>query len=107
MREHLIGCMTRAALAKGYRLFYIGELGYQIPELLAAPWVKGASNDSQLVAALAESIGIAQSDIHTLPGGNYGRVSYTLSYPPEQFVLNVMPRYVAFRIDMPSDTAAN
>ncbi|MBS4016764.1 MAG: hypothetical protein KGZ68_00885 [Dechloromonas sp.] len=107
MREELIGHMTRAALAQGYRLFCIGELGHLVPELLATPWIKGASDADKLISTMADAIGIGPSDVHVLPDGNYGRVGYILSYPPEQFVVSVMPRYATFRIAMSSDLAAN
>jgi len=107
MKNQLLEIMTRAALAQGYRLFCIGELCHLVPELLAAPWIKGASDADKLVFSMADAIGIGPSDVHVLPDGNYGRVSYILSYPPEQFVVSVMPRYATFRIAMSSDLAAN
>jgi hypothetical protein len=107
MKNQLLEIMTKAALGSGYRLFHIGELGYQAHEVLAVPWVKGASSAERLIAALAESIALQSSDVHPTPDGAYGRTVHILNCHMNQFLVNVMPRYTVFRIAMSADLADN
>lgn len=107
MNNQLLEIMTKAALGCGYRLFHIGELGYQAQEMLAVPWLQGASSADGLIAALSESISIQPSDIHPASDGAYGRTAYILNCCMNQVVVNVLPRYTVFRIAMSEDLADN
>lgn len=88
----LFPTITAAATKCGYGLG-VHQLYGKATELIAAPWVDAAVEGEALIRALAESIGLPDSEVWGPFECPFGRVRYTLCVASDiQFLVSVIPR---------------
>lgn len=96
-----LAALKLAAASCEYRLATLGDVGGAV-ELIAAPWTDGSCCAAKLIQALVDSIKAPAVKVSGPSDRPMGRTVYILTVSHDmQFAVNVVPRYVIFRIAPP------